>query len=64
MAFQLVVDYNLEVTKIKHLPNIIDYYQPKILVVLGEKELKSKNIVLRDCQKRQDFLVEREKIIE
>jgi histidyl-tRNA synthetase len=46
------------------LAKIIDYYQPKILVVLGEKELKSKNIVLRDCRKRQDFLVEREKIIE
>lgn len=62
--YPLVVDYNLEVKKIKHLSNIIDYYQPKILIILGEKELKTRKILIKDCRKRQDFLVEKEKVVE
>jgi len=61
--FPLTIDYNLEIRKIKTLSKIIDYYQPKILVILGEKELKSKKIVIKDCQKRQEFLVEKEKVV-
>ncbi|CAG8460540.1 15878_t:CDS:2, partial [Racocetra fulgida] len=37
----LVVDYNLKVKTLKFLPKIIDYYQPKILIIVGEEELKS-----------------------
>ena len=61
--YPLVVDCNLEVRKIKSLPKIIDYYQPKILIILGEKEIKNKKIVIKDCQKRQEFLVEKEKVV-
>ena len=61
--YPLTVDYNLEVKKLKHLSNIIDNYQPKLLVILGEKELKNKKILIKDCQKRQEFLVEKEKVI-
>src|SRR5581483_7336849 len=62
--FSLTIDYNLEVRKIKTLSKILDYYQPKILIILGEKELKSKKIMIKDCQKRQEFLVEKEKVVE
>lgn len=57
------IDYNLEVKKIKSLPKIIDYYQPKLLVILGEKELKSEKILMKDCQGNQEFLVEKEKLV-
>jgi len=60
----LTIDYNLEIRKIKTLPKIIDYYQPRMLVVLGENELKTKKILIKDCQKRQEFLVEKERVIE
>jgi histidyl-tRNA synthetase len=60
--YPLVVDYNPEVRKIKSLPKIIDYYQPKILIVLGEQEPQNKKILIKDCQKRQEFLVEKEKV--
>ncbi|CAG8578725.1 8691_t:CDS:2, partial [Scutellospora calospora] len=60
--FSLVIDYNLEIRKIKTLPKIIDYYQPRILIMLGEKELKDKKILIKDCQKGQNFLVEKEKL--
>ena len=62
--YPMVVDYNLEVRKVKALPKIIDYYQPKLLIILGEKELKSKKILIKDWQKNQEFLVEKEKITE
>jgi len=62
--YSLTIDYNLEIRKIKTLPKIIDYYQPRMLVVLGENELKTKKILIKDCQKRQEFLVEKERVIE
>lgn len=61
--YSLSIDYNLEVKKIKSLPKIIDYYQPKLLVILGEKELKSEKILMKDCQGNQEFLVEKEKLV-
>jgi histidyl-tRNA synthetase len=62
--YPLILDYNLEVKKLKNLSKIVDYYQPKMLVILGEKELKSGKILIKDCQKRQEFLVEKKMIIE
>jgi len=32
--------------------------------MLGESELKTKKVLIKDCQKRQEFLVEKEKIVE
>ncbi|CAI2162887.1 17011_t:CDS:2 [Funneliformis geosporum] len=61
--FSLTMDYNSEVKKMKHLAKIIDYYQPKLLIILGEKELKSGKILIKDCQQRQEFLVEKEKLV-
>ncbi|CFW93128.1 Histidine--tRNA ligase [endosymbiont DhMRE of Dentiscutata heterogama] len=60
----LIMDYNPEIKTLKSLAKIIDYYQPKILIIVGERELKSGKIAIKDCQKRQDFLVEKEKLIE
>jgi len=60
----LLVDYNPAVKKIKSLPKVIDYYQPRLMIILGEQELMKKKITIKDCQKRQEFLVEKEKITE
>ena len=60
----LTIDYNLEIRKVKTISKIIDYYQPRLLVMLGESELKTKKVLIKDCQKRQEFLVEKEKIVE
>jgi len=60
----LIIDYNFEVKKIRSLPNIIDYYQPKILVIVGEMELQTGVISIKDCQKRQNFFVEKERVVE
>ena len=54
--YPLTIDYNLEVRKLKSLPKIIDYYQPRLMIILGEKELESKKILIKDCQKEQNFL--------
>ena len=34
------------------------------MIILGEKELESKKIFIKDCQKEQDFLVEKENLVE
>jgi histidyl-tRNA synthetase len=34
------------------------------MIILGEKELESKKILIKDCQKGQEFLVEKERLIE
>jgi len=60
----LIIDYNLEIRKAKTLSKIIDYYQPRLLVILGENDLKVKKILIKDCQNRQEFLVEKEKVVE
>ncbi|CAJ0924998.1 7374_t:CDS:10 [Entrophospora sp. SA101] len=62
--YPLIIEYNLEVRKIKSLPKIIDYYQPKILVIAGEKELNSQELLIKDWQKKQSFFVKKEKIVE
>ncbi|CAH1756425.1 12384_t:CDS:2 [Entrophospora sp. SA101] len=54
--YPLIIEYNLEVRKIKSLPKIIDYYQPKILVIAGEKELNSQELLIKDWQKKQKDL--------
>jgi histidyl-tRNA synthetase len=62
--YSLFVDYNLEVRERKALPKIIDYYQPRLIIILGEKELKSEKILIKDCQKKQEFLIEKERLEE
>ncbi|RHZ35497.1 histidine--tRNA ligase [endosymbiont GvMRE of Glomus versiforme] len=60
--YPLIVDYNLKITKLKSLSKIIDRYQPKVLVILGEKELKNGKIIVKDCLKEQVFFVKRENL--
>jgi len=60
----LTIDYNPEIRKIKNLAKIIDYYRPQLLIILGEKELETKKVLIKDCHKRQDFLVEKERLVE
>lgn len=62
--YQLIVDYNLEVRKIKTLPKIVEHYQPQLLIVLGKKETEINKILVRDCLKKTDFFVEKKIIIE
>ena len=46
--YSLRSEYNLEIKKVKDLVKIIDYYQPKLAVILGEKELKNRKILIKD----------------
>jgi histidyl-tRNA synthetase len=58
-----LVDYNLNWKKKPNVPQIIAYYQPKILVLLGDKEIKSEKIMLKQCQEKQEFLVKKEELV-
>jgi len=36
--YPLTVDYNLEIGEKITLGKIVDYYQPKLVIIVGEKE--------------------------
>lgn len=60
--YLLVIDYNLEVRKLKRFTKIIDYYQPRLIIVLGEKELKSEKLSIKDCQENKEFLINKNEL--
>ena len=61
--YSLTIDYNHETRKLKSLYKIIIYYQPWLLIVLGEKELKTEKILIKDCLEKKEFFVEKKELI-
>lgn len=61
--YSLTIDYNLETRKLKNLAKIISYYQPRLLIILGEKELKTEKILIKDCLEKKEFFVEKKELI-
>jgi histidyl-tRNA synthetase len=63
---QLIVDYNLEVRKIKTLPKIIEHYQPKLLILLNQKGLDGSKVVVKNCQteEKEEFLLKKENLVD
>jgi histidyl-tRNA synthetase len=59
----LTVDYNLETRKLKNFSKIVSYYQPRLLIILGEKELKTEKIIIKDCFEKKDLLVEKKDLL-
>ena len=57
-----ITDYNLEVKDLTDLPKIIAHYQPRLLIALGTKEWQSGKIVMKDCQKREEFEIKKEEM--
>lgn len=54
---------NLKIAQAKEVFKSINYYSPKITVIVGKKELKEKKILVRDCQEKKDFLINEEKLV-
>lgn len=59
----LKIEYNLEIKKLKNLAKIINHYRPKLMIILGEKELKSNKVFIKDCEKKQEFFIDKEQLI-
>ncbi|KLL02269.1 MAG: histidyl-tRNA synthetase [Mycoplasmataceae bacterium RC_NB112A] len=58
------VDYNLEIKNFNKFRKVIRRYQPYLLIILGIKEWKSSKIVIKDCQKQEEFQVEKNKVVD
>ncbi|RHZ36586.1 histidine--tRNA ligase [endosymbiont GvMRE of Glomus versiforme] len=54
---------NLEVKKVKNLLKNINYYSPRLAIIIGKKELKEKKVLVKDCQKKKEFIVDQEKLV-
>jgi len=61
--YNYVSDYNLTIKKIKNPFKVLDYYLPRLTIIIGEEELKSDKILIKDCQKKKDFFVDSKKLI-
>ena len=54
-----LVDYNLNFKKKYNLPTLISHYQPRLLIIVDEKE----KILIKDCYRQENFLVERDQLV-
>ena len=54
---------NLEIKKIKNALKNINYYSPQIIIMVGKNELETGKILIKDCQKKQEFKVDKEELI-
>jgi len=61
--YSLTIDYNLETRKLKNFSKIINYYQPRLLIILGERELETKKILVKDCSEKKDLLIEKKELV-
>lgn len=54
---------NLEVKKFKNALKNISYFSPKLVIIIGKKELETGKILTKDCQKKQEFMVDKERLV-
>jgi len=52
---------NLEIKK--SVFKNINHYSPRLVIFLGKEETSTNKIPVRDCQKKQDFLVKKEELV-
>ncbi|CAJ0747051.1 24905_t:CDS:2 [Entrophospora sp. SA101] len=55
---------NLEVKRVKNIFKNINYYSPRLAVIVGKKELEKGKILIRDCQEKKEFIIEQEKLVD
>lgn len=54
---------NLEIKKIKSVLKNINYYSPQLVIIIGKNELETSKILVKDCQKKQEFRVNKEELV-
>ncbi|CAJ0761685.1 8944_t:CDS:2 [Entrophospora sp. SA101] len=54
---------NLEVKKVKNVFKNINYYSPRLAVIIGKKELKEKEVLIKDCQEKKEFVIKHEELV-
>jgi histidyl-tRNA synthetase len=53
----------LEIKKTKNAFKIINYYLPSLAIIVGEKELKEKKVLIKDCLTQKEFVMDQEYLI-
>ncbi|CAJ0830337.1 1829_t:CDS:2 [Entrophospora sp. SA101] len=53
-----------EVKRVKNIFKNINYYSPRLAVIVGKKELEKGKILIRDCQEKKEFIIEQEKLVD
>lgn len=56
----LIIELNLEKKDKKKSFDLIDFYKPKIAIIIGKKEIESGLFSLKDCINKKEFFVEKQ----
>jgi len=54
---------NLEIKKIKNVLKSINYYSPRLAVIIGKKELKEEKVLIKDCQEKKEFTIKQKELV-
>ncbi|CAI2180915.1 8840_t:CDS:2 [Funneliformis geosporum] len=54
---------NLEIKKTKNAFKSINYYLPRLVIIVGQKELKEKKVLIKDCQSQKEFVMDQAHLI-
>jgi len=54
---------NLEIKKIKNILKNINYYSPQLVIMVGKNELETGKILIKDCQRKQEFSADKEELV-
>jgi len=53
----------LEIKKIKNVLKSINYYSPRLAVIIGKKELKEEKVLIKDCQEKKEFTIKQKELV-
>lgn len=54
---------NLEIKTMKNILKSINYYSPRLVIIVGKSELETNKILVKDCQKKQEFRVDKKELV-
>lgn len=54
---------NLEIKETKNVFKNINYYLPRLVIVIGKNELEANKILVKDCQKKQEVEVNKKELV-
>lgn len=60
----LIVEFNLESKDKKKVFDLINFYNPRMAIIVGNKEIKSGIISVKDIENKEDFIISKDMIIE
>jgi histidyl-tRNA synthetase len=59
----LVIEFNLEVKNKKKIFDLINFHQPRLVIIIGNKELENDFFSVKDIENKEDFIINKDLIV-